>query len=282
MLSTDPKNEESLKTMRIFSASLRAVRLSTHVFRALLLACIFPSLGKESQQRTMKKWSMELLEILSVRTHLSGIDAITVNSGKLFAANHISWLDVFVINASTPARFVAKSEVNSWPLVGWLVRRTGTIFIKREFKRDTARVNEVVSNCLATGEDIVLFPQGTSTDGTRPVSFHSSMLQGAIDAAVVLHPLAILYHDSHGARIEEVAFTGEMTFLDSLWKILCLASIDVSITYLPGIACEGAIRRELAVKSQDAINAVLATQNQVNAKLSVQSLSQLETKLSSL
>jgi len=268
--------------MPIFFASLRAVRLSAHVFHALLLACIFPSLGKESQQRTMKKWSAQLLRILSVRTHPSGIEATKGNSGKLLAANHISWLDVFVINASTPARFVAKSEVNSWPLVGWLVRRTGTVFIKREFKRDTVRVNEVVSNCLVTGEDVVLFPQGTSTDGTMPVSFHSSMLQGAIDVGAVLHPLAIFYHDGHGSRIEEVAFTGDMTFIESLWKILCLPSIDVSITYLPEIACAGAIRRELAVMSQDAVNAVLVTQNQINAKLSVQSLSPLETKLCSL
>jgi 1-acyl-sn-glycerol-3-phosphate acyltransferase len=267
--------------MRNFVASLRAVRLSAHVFYALLLACIFPSLGKESQQRTRRKWSAKLLVILNVRTHPCGTESTKVNSGKLFTANHISWLDVFVINASTPARFVAKSEVDTWPLVGWLVRRTGTVFIKREYKRDTVRANTVISNYLLTGEDIVLFPQGTSTDGTRPVSFHSSLLQGAIDVGAPVHPVAIFYHDSDGKLIEEVAFTGEMTFFDSLWKVLCLPALCAGVTYLPGIATLGASRRELAINTQNTVNATLASHNRLHAKFSIQSQEGLEEGLAS-
>lgn len=252
-----PIIEGQATKQRFFMTVLRAARLSWHLIHALLLACIFPTLSWRSQQGAMQRWSLKLLEILHVRLHAFGTENTTGHSAKLLVANHISWLDVFVINASTPARFVAKAEVSSWPLIGWLVRRSGTAFVKRERSRDTLRVNQVIEESLLAGEDMALFLQGTSTDGALPVRFRSSMLQGAIDAAAVLHPLVIVYHDRNGNRIDEVAFIGEMTLLASIWKILCLRSSHVSVYYVPGISCAGASRHDLAARAQDAVNAVL-------------------------
>ena len=240
-------------------ASVRSVRMSFHLAYALILDCIYPLLRRESQGDRMQKWALKLLDILNVQLHSSGQQLQPHRVGRLIVANHISWLDVFVINATTPARFVAKSEVRRWPFFGWLVQRAGTVFIRREVKRDTALVNQCLARDLLDGGDIALFPQGTSTDGSQPVRFHSSMLQCAIDAGAVVWPVAICYHDGQGRRLSELGFAGEMTFIHSLWKTMCMPRIEASSIYLPGIASAEMSRREIAAVAQDAVNRVLKT-----------------------
>ena len=251
--------------MRLFVTGLRCLRLTGHILYALLVACVFPKLGTRCQQWVMQDWSVKLLDILNVKTQAVGTGFKARPHGSLLAANHISWLDIFVINASTPSRFVAKSEVGAWPLLGWLVRQSGTLFIRRQYKRDAFRVHRAIANFIAKGEDVALFPQGTSSDGAAPVRFHSALLQGAIDARAGVQPLAIYYHDGTGRPAMEVAFVGDMTVLHSLWKILCLPTLTVHLTYLPTIACAETTRRELAIRAQDAVNAVLAEHHRRSA-----------------
>ena len=237
---------------------IRAARIGAHIAYALGLACIFPWFSRVRQRTTMQHWSVKLLNILNVEMHARGQCIPRHRLGQLIVANHVSWLDVFVINANTPARFVAKSEVGAWPLLGWLVRRSGTLFIRREFRRDTARTTHVVTNCLQSGEPVAVFPQGTSTDASQPVHFHSAMVQAAIDARATVQPLSISYHDDEGRALHQVSFTGEMTFMASLWQIVSLPRIHVNAVYLEELECNDMNRREIAQRAQLGVNAVLA------------------------
>jgi 1-acyl-sn-glycerol-3-phosphate acyltransferase len=139
-----------------------------------------------------------------------------------------------------------------------MVRRSGTLFIRREHRRDTSRANQLVSNCLRGGERVAVFPQGTTTDGTEPVHFHSAMVQTAIDAQCTIQPLSIRYLDGAGRILTKVSFTGDMTFAASLWQILCLPGFTVIVTYLPALDCSEATRREVAKLAEIAVNTALA------------------------
>jgi 1-acyl-sn-glycerol-3-phosphate acyltransferase len=205
----------------------------------------------------MQRWSLDLLTILNVCRKSDGHDFSYSGQGRLFVANHVSWLDVFVMNAAAPARFIAKSEVGAWPLFGWLSRRTGTLFVRRDTRRDAMRVNRLIAAMLQEGEWVALFPEGTSTDGTRHVHFHSSLLQGAIDAGAAIHTMAIRYHDANGNRLDDAAFIGDMTFLQSLQKILCSPALHVTLAGLPALNSSGTNRRLLAQAAQVAVNAAL-------------------------
>ena len=240
--------------------AIRTFRVMLHIAYGLALGCVFPAFSGARQLNIMQRWSQSLLSMLNVQMRVLAQHGLQHHEGQLILANHISWLDVFVINASTPARFVAKSDVAAWPLIGWMVRRSGTLFIRREYRRDTSRANQMVTNCLRGGERVTVFPQGTSTNGTEPVHFHSAMVQTAIDAQCNVQPLSIRYLDDAGRILTKVAFTGDMTFAASMWQILCVSRFTVIVTYLPTLACIGATRREVAKQAEVAVNAADASQ----------------------
>ncbi|MGI9135314.1 MAG: lysophospholipid acyltransferase family protein [Rhodoferax sp.] len=228
-----------------------------HILYAAALASIYPYLNRARQRNVLQAWSSTLLAILNVRLLVNGAPPQRTDSGHLLVANHVSWLDILAINAASPVRFVAKSEVSAWPLFGWLVRRSGALFIRRGLRRDTLRITQAIEHLLRDGDHIALFPQGTSTDASQPVHFHSSTLQGAIDAQAAVRPLAISYHDDVGHPMPQVAFIGEMTFLQSLWAVLRLRQVHAHVRYLPLLDCNTLTRREVAVLAQDCVNATL-------------------------
>ena len=238
----------------------RALRLSCHLAYGMALAAIFPLFRLPMQQAILKRWSAELLEILHVRLETSGQPPAVGRPGLLLVANHISWLDVLAINAVRPSCFIAKSEVSGWPLIGMLCRRTRTIFIERDIRRDTMRINTMTGAMLDAGETVVLFPEGTSTDGSQLRHFHSSLFQCAIDHGTAVLPVALRYHDGSGAHCSDAAFVGDMNFLESLLKILSSPSLHVSLTQLQPLATGGKNRRMLAAESQAAICNALEAQ----------------------
>jgi 1-acyl-sn-glycerol-3-phosphate acyltransferase len=236
----------------------RSARVACHIIYGILLACFFPALNQSLQRRILKHWSHNLLDILHVRLEAHGSYHPADMHGRLLVANHVSWLDVIALNAVVPACFVAKSEIRNWPLLGWLCHRAGTLFVKRNIRRDTVRINHEISGVLKKGECIALFPEGTSTDGELPGHFHSSLLQVAIDINAAVCPVAIRYHDGAGKANGDAAFVGDMSFIQSLWKILCSPSLHVTLLYLPLLPCTGKNRRLLASEAQGSIHMALA------------------------
>jgi len=178
----------------------------------------------------------------------------------LLVANHISWLDIFAMNSVAPATFVAKSEVNGWPVPGWLVLRSGTLFFQRSVQSDTVRVNARIFMLLQQGRAVAVFAQGTSATPEQAVYFHAPLLQSAVAAGAQVQPVAILYHDRQGAPADAAAFVGDITFMQSLWKIVRTPSIQLTLTYLSPIDGFGQDRRALAAMAQQAVNSRLALQ----------------------
>lgn len=243
-------------------AYFRLVRFILHLIYGLLLAIPFPALGLKTQLYILRVWSTQLLEIMNVKV----TDAPKVHeiSAGMVVANHISWLDVCVLNTVVPTRFVAKAELKDWPIIGWLCGRAQTLFIERGKARAAARINLEVVKQIKEGFQFSVFPEGTTTDGSYVAPFHSSLLQPAVDAGVMVQPLALTYFDCNGERSKVAPYIGEMTFVQSLWKILATTSIQVQLVATPALNAAELDRRELALAAQEQIasslNRMVATE----------------------
>ncbi len=231
----------------------RGCRVAVHLVYALLLAVPYPHLGQSRQRRIVKNWSRQLLAILNVAIRVEGMQAARSTGGCLIVANHVSWLDIYVLNALQPARFIAKAEVRAWPIIGWLSLRCGTVFIQRALRRNAALLNRRVSQLLNQGECIALFPEGTTSDGKQVGHFHSALIQPAIDAGAAVCPVALRYQDETGAADPAAAFIGDTTLLHSIWRILRCRRLDACVVFSPALPSAGENRRTLARAAQTAI-----------------------------
>lgn len=237
----------------------RGGRLALHLIYAALLAIYYPHLNQTKRRRILKNWSRQLLDILNIGIRTEGEWSVRGEGGCLVVANHVSWLDVFVLNTIYPSRFIAKAEVRNWPLIGWLCKRSNTIFIERAMRQDAASINRRVSFLLEQGICVGLFPEGTTTDGRQVGHFHSALIQPAIDASAMLCPIALRYQDEKGNQSNAATFTGDMTLSQSIWRILRSPRFDALLVFTPPLATAGENRRVLARTAQAAIAQGLQT-----------------------
>jgi len=177
--------------------------------------------------------------------------------------NHISWFDIPVLASQQPLPFLSKAEVKTWPLIGWLADRAGTLFIQRGRHGAAQKSLEEITNCLRTGGSVVIFPEGTTTDGRNVKKFHGRLLQAAIDAQVKIQPIALRYPHKQGVN-PGVPFIGEMTFMDSLLGMTRANPLDVELHFLPPIdihlnATTETSNKQLAELSRNAIAKQLGT-----------------------
>lgn len=241
-----------------FPVSLfRGGRLALHLLYATLLAVFYPRLGQSRRRRLLKIWSRQLLDILNIGIRTEGEMSVRREGGFLIVANHVSWLDIFVLNAIYPSRFIANAEVRNWPLIGWLCKRGNTLFIERTVRQDAASINQRISLLLEQGICVGLFPEGTTTDGNQVGHFHSALIQSAIDAGVMLCPIALRYQGENGKQSCAATFTGDITLSQSVWRILCSPRFDALLSFTPALATADGNRRMLARAAQEAISCEL-------------------------
>jgi 1-acyl-sn-glycerol-3-phosphate acyltransferase len=138
----------------------------------------------------------------------------------LIVSNHLSYLDILVLSTAVPCVFVSKAEVEQWPIFGRYARWAGSVFVRRHDRADAARANISIVESLTSGVPVVLFPEGTTTDGQRVLRFHSTMLQPAIDAAAQVTPCCIRYELDDGAAEREVCWWDAMPALAHFWNLL--------------------------------------------------------------
>ena len=236
---------------------IRSIRLLLHIISGLAQSAVYPHLNQSAQWRMAKNWSAGLLEILCVRLRYSGNIPAADMQRVMLAANHVSWLDVYSLNAVCPARFVAKAEIRGWPLLGWLSRNAGTLFIERTKRSDTARINEDIGTTLTLGDRVAVFPEGTTSDGTMLRHFHASLLQPAVTVAATLCPVAIRYLDTAGAISKSAAYAN-ISMMESLRRILRQQWIEVELIFAHPINSDGKNRRELARYAEHAIASALS------------------------
>lgn len=238
---------------------LRLTRLGLHLgWGALTIACAYPFLREAPRLWLKRRWSRQLLEILGIHLSRQSREALRDRpAGQLFVANHISWLDIFVLNAARPMAFVAKSEVRSWPLAGWLAARTGTLFLQRGRRGHTQAVNVRIAALLAAGRDVAVFPEGTTSDGSTVLSFFGALLQPAIDLRHPVQPVGIAYVDADDRPSTAAAYAGETSFGDSLAAVLACRALHARLRPTPPLTPErwpaGVERRALASVARSAI-----------------------------
>lgn len=238
----------------------RLARVVFHLVRGLATcALVFPWAGAPLRERLVRRWSARLLAICRVRVeHLPGTQSsVAPLAHALVVSNHISWLDIFLINSLHPCRFVAKAEIRAWPVLGWLVAQAGTVFIARGSRRDLRHIFQGLVDALGQGQRVAFFPEGTTASQGRLLPFHANLFEAAIDARVPVQPYALAYVDAGGGWHPAVDYTGETTFVDSLLRILRSEPVVARLGCLQAIASEGAHRRELSAQARDAIAGAL-------------------------
>lgn len=236
----------------LLTRGLRLLRLVVHLLQGLVtVALFFPFYAKQRRRHAVKIWSGSLLRILGVHLRVRG--AVAPLRPLMVVANHVSWLDIFALNAVTPVRFVAKSEIRNWLAIGWLSERTGTLFIERGRRRDTARVSGLVTEVLRAGDVVAVFPEGTTTDGSQVLRFHSSLLQPALAAEAGVQPVALRFERGDGSLCVEAAYDGDKSLWHTLLQIIAQREIRVRLHLLPLLPADVLHRRALADTAQAAI-----------------------------
>lgn len=242
-----------MKALILIRAWFRLLRVALHLLNgALIVAIAFPWAKSHHRRRLRQRWSTDLLGMLNVRHQVSGN---AWPAGGLLVSNHVSWLDIFVINAIYTPCFVCKDDVKRWPLIGWLCKRNDVIFIDRSSRNDAHRVSTAIAAKLASGELVAVFPEGTSTEGSVVLPFRSALMQAAIDSRCGTLPLAIRYFNAAGLRTAAPAYSGAISLLDSLLAITSEPSVMADIHTLRPLGFNGMTRRQLADLSRTIISA---------------------------
>ena len=235
----------------------RLARVFLHVLLGMAIcATVFPWLGQEKRNGHIRRWSTRLLRMCNVTVEQRAGGAAVLERAAV-VANHVSWLDIFVIHSLHPCHFVAKAEIRAWPLAGWLAEKAGTVFIARGNRRDLRHIFKGLVHSLQRGERVAFFPEGTTAAQGSLLPFHANLFEAAIDARVPVQPFALSYEDPAGASHPSVDFIGETSFAESIMLILNGPPVRARLAILPAIATVGAHRRDVAEAAHQAVAAAL-------------------------
>ena len=176
-----------------------------------------------------------LLWVLSIKVEIVGETGQSKKS-NLYVSNHLSYLDIPILGSKFPLRFVAKSEVQDWPLLGFLATKGRSIFIKRN-KTDSINQKNKILELLSSHEKVLIFPEGTTSDGNRVLEFKSSSFSSVENQNFLIQPIVIVYSHLNGIPINRwlrpmIAWYGDMEFKPHLSKLVGLMSISAKIIYL--------------------------------------------------
>jgi 1-acyl-sn-glycerol-3-phosphate acyltransferase len=252
-------------------ATLRAAWLLV-IFLAMTLLLlpvqvIAVRLGLGLRRRLPRFYHRIVCRLIGLRVSVTGTP---VEGGVLMAANHLGWLDIPILSTIAPLSFVAKQEVGSWAFFGTLARLQRTIFIRRE-RAKAAEDRDTIRRRLAAGETLVIFPEGTSSDGNRVLPFKSSLFSAAEltlgeDAAhhvrhVPVQPVSVAYVGLHGMPMGRetrpfFAWYGDMELVPHFWEAFWMGPIDVAVElHKPVTIDEAGDRKRLAAAVETAVRA---------------------------
>ena len=216
---------------RHLRAGWRLLRLLLHALWGLwLVAWRFPRLSSDQQQARVQAWSLGLLTCAGITLQLRGRPQ---RAGPvLLVANHHSWLDIPVLHAARYCRFISKSDLQDWPIVGTLATAAGTLYIRRESRRDALRMVTSMRDALLAGEVLAVFPEGQTGDGRALLPFHANLLQAALDAGAPVQPVGLRFLDGiGGATSDAPSFVGDESFLGSVWRTLKAPGITAVVHF---------------------------------------------------
>src|SRR5690348_10891498 len=197
-----------------------------------------------------------LCALLRVRVRVNGVP--TKNRAVLYVSNHVSWADILVIGSVAPVAFVAKREVASWPLVGITAKIQRTVFVDRTRRHQTGEAVADIVKRLKDGVSVVLFAEGTSSDGNRVLSFRSALLGAVEEEAahagnILIQPMSISYTGLHGMPMGRqhrplVAWYGDLDFLPHIKEFIGQGAVDAVVSYGEAVPTDIEVDRKAMTK----------------------------------
>jgi 1-acyl-sn-glycerol-3-phosphate acyltransferase len=228
-------------------AIVRSLAFVFFSFVALAEILLLAPLIRGSRQGAVRAawlhyWCRFACRVLGVNFNVRG--AVPVSG--LLVCNHLSYIDIIVLSSVAPCVFVAKRDVSTWPLFGWLARAAGTIFADRNRKTASLEAVEQIQNAIKRGALVVLFPEGTSSDGRTVLPFKSALMEPALQSDCDLFAAAIDYALPHGGSVgDEVCYWRDMTLAPHLVNLFSKREINSRLVVAPA-GCSGGNRKELA------------------------------------
>ena len=215
-----------------FRLAFRLLWLGWVIFSGMVSLAWFLHSGRRGETDSRIAWmqwmSRRFLAVLHCQVTVSG----EIPSGGLIACNHLGYVDILVLGSLCPAIFVAKSDVVEWPVFGWLASRAGTIFVSRDAPAKVAAQLREMEQPLRDGRPVILFPEGTSSDGSRILPFRSSLLESAIITGASVTAAAIGYDlEGEGEVGSEIAYWGDLVLVPHLINLLSKKSFKSSLAF---------------------------------------------------
>ncbi|CCJ51335.1 MULTISPECIES: lysophospholipid acyltransferase family protein [Bordetella] len=225
------------------------------LFGLLCVTLVYRGLRQDQRARLNRYWSACLMRLCGIAVHVRG--APRLRGGVLWVANHVSWIDIFVVNSVRATSFVAKSEIRAWPVIGYLAAGAGTLFIDRTQRHAVHAMGQSIHDCFARGDAVGLFPEGTTTEGFTTRPFHASLFEPARAEGVDIQPVALRFMH-RGQRSGFAAFVGEETLVANLWRVLGTTRLAVEVVFLEPLPTQHAeghqpTRLELSHMARNAI-----------------------------
>lgn len=244
------------------SAFTRIIRLGIHFAHGLLL------IGYQRLRRgrqwflskegaaTIRSWMHQASTILGMEIQITGTSA---SGAAVLVANHVSWLDIVALSASTSVTFVSKSELQRWPIISTLSKATGTVFIKRGSLQTMQQTLNQLTEVISQDHSTVFFPEGTTTVGVQVKKFHSGLFEVAHRTRCILQPVAISYFRCGEQDLEIAPYVDDDHFIKHLWRLVLNGGTLIQLDFLEEIKTDGKSRQQLAEMTNKRISEMLKT-----------------------
>lgn len=239
-------------TIRFFTRLFLLLVLT--IFGLLLIAMALVLYPKWAD-RLIQFWSRLFCFIVGVSITLENETANAIDTTfptSLWVANHQTWLDILILQAYAPVKFVSKAEIRQWPVIGWMAGRAGTVFIERGNKASSEQTVSTLSDYLHAGRHVAVFPEGRTFPDGKVHRFHGRLFQAAIDRNIPIQPAAIRF-EQNGLQSAELAYQDDESLIANLFRILPLSRTRCKLVLLQPLSCRNPARQALANQAQEAI-----------------------------
>lgn len=228
--------------MRILIGAARFAAVFVYVFCCFVIIFgVFPFSSPEGKGRIIRRWSARILRWLGVTVDVIGRyegDARVQDcgrtpgqTGRLIVSNHVSFLDIFALNSVFPSAFVAKAEIGRWPVFGTIAKAVDTVFIERGNRKSLISTAEAMAKALAGGRNLLMFPEGTTSDGVALKKLHGNLMEGAVRQQAEVIPVVLRYK-THGQVTTVPAYVGDVGLFECLWKVVTMDELHLEVHLL--------------------------------------------------
>ena len=230
-----------------------------------ILLVLFPLVGRKGRGRCVRRVCRVLMRVLGVRMTVRGAVPVAqraecgVNGegpGYMVCANHVSFIDIFILDAVLPCRFVAKKEIASWPVFGFIARGTGTLFIDRSRKRAVLEIADAMAGAINEGTNVLFFPEGTTGNGLELLPFHPNLFEAAVRSGAQILPVTLRY-TLDGKPSGLVSYAGDVALFTVLKRILFTPGLGVEVTVLDPVSVDGKTRQALCLEASALMSGAL-------------------------